>query len=53
MLNWDVANGVARRSWAGNDRALEAIQRTQRHVPGLQVTIPNRIDDEALLDSLF
>ncbi|VDO45797.1 unnamed protein product [Haemonchus placei] len=29
MLQWDVSNGVARRSWSGNRKAQEAIQRTQ------------------------
>ncbi|VDL70186.1 unnamed protein product [Nippostrongylus brasiliensis] len=29
MLQWDVSNGVARRSWSGNRKAREAIQRTQ------------------------
>lgn len=32
MLQWDVANGVARRSWSGNDKAREAIVRTQAQV---------------------
>ncbi|KHJ87624.1 hypothetical protein OESDEN_12599 [Oesophagostomum dentatum] len=32
MLQWDVSNGVARRSWSGNDKAREAIIRTQEQV---------------------
>uniref|UniRef100_A0A7E4ZWR8 Urocanate hydratase n=1 Tax=Panagrellus redivivus TaxID=6233 RepID=A0A7E4ZWR8_PANRE len=48
MLNWDVANGVARRSWSGNDKGFETIQRTMQKVPGLLVTLPNKIDDQAL-----
>ena len=32
MLNWDVTNGVARRSWSGNSNAQEAIKRAQKEV---------------------
>ncbi|TMS38991.1 hypothetical protein L596_005599 [Steinernema carpocapsae] len=53
MLNWDVANGVSRRSWSGNDCAYEAIERTQQRVQGLRVTMPNRIEDETVLENLF
>ncbi|KAL6739024.1 hypothetical protein Aduo_012517 [Ancylostoma duodenale] len=52
MLQWDVANGVARRSWSGNDKAREAIVRTQAQNKGLVVTIPNDADDQ-LLERLF
>ncbi|CAJ0602538.1 unnamed protein product [Cylicocyclus nassatus] len=52
MLQWDVANGVARRSWSGNEKAREAITRTQAQNENLTVTIP--VDaDEQLLESFF
>lgn len=52
MLQWDVSNGVARRSWSGNRKAREAIQRTQTLNRDLCVTIPNDVDDQ-LLEELF
>ncbi|CAJ0587344.1 unnamed protein product, partial [Mesorhabditis spiculigera] len=52
MLAWDVSNGVARRSWSGNAKAREAIQRTQQASNGLDVTIPNVVDPK-LLEGLF
>ncbi|MCM1449726.1 MAG: urocanate hydratase [Clostridiales bacterium] len=52
MLLWDVNNGIARRSWARNKGAVDAIKREMERTPGLQVTLPN-IPDETLLDSLF
>ena len=41
MLFWDVNNGIARRSWARNSGALEAVKREMARTPGLCVTIPN------------
>ncbi|CAI4222114.1 unnamed protein product [Auanema sp. JU1783] len=52
MLNWDVCNGVARRSWSGNNNATEAITRAQTQVAGLDVTHPVYADD-TLLDRIF
>jgi urocanate hydratase len=52
MLHWDVNNGIARRSWAGNDPAIFAINRAMTIEPQLKVTIPN-LADEKLIDSLF
>uniref|UniRef100_A0A1I7XRV8 HTH_48 domain-containing protein n=1 Tax=Heterorhabditis bacteriophora TaxID=37862 RepID=A0A1I7XRV8_HETBA len=52
MLQWDVSNGVARRSWSGNDKAIEAIRRTQRQNKDLRITLPVHAD-EMLLDGLF
>ncbi|CAJ0936282.1 unnamed protein product, partial [Mesorhabditis belari] len=52
MLSWDVSNGVARRSWSGNDKAKEAIIRTQKTVSGLEVTVPYQVDQE-LLQNFF
>ena len=44
MLFWDVNNGIARRSWARNDGAVEAIRREMERTPGLKVTLPNYAD---------
>jgi urocanate hydratase len=52
MLFWDVNNGIARRSWARNKEALFAIHREMQRTPGLQVTMPQIVDDN-LFDSLF
>lgn len=52
MLFWDVNNGIARRSWARSQGAIDTIERAMRHEPDLQVTLPNRVK-EPLLDSLF
>lgn len=40
VLNWDVSNGVARRSWSGNGFAKETIIRAMNDEPLLKVTIP-------------
>jgi len=40
MLAWDVSNGVARRSWAGNDNARLTIAREMGRQSGLTVTVP-------------
>lgn len=52
MLQWDVNNGIARRSWARNDGAIFAIKRAMQTDPNMQVTLPN-IASEDLIDSLF
>jgi urocanate hydratase len=52
MLHWDVNNGIARRSWARNERALFAIRREMERSPQLKVTLPN-IPDENILRDLF
>lgn len=51
MLHWDVTNGIARRSWARNDGAIETIRREMERTPGLEVTLPNLVDD-GLLEGL-
>ncbi len=48
MLFWDVNNGIARRSWARNDGAMEAIRREMDRTPGLRVTLPNLANDELI-----
>ena len=52
MLFYDVNNGIARRSWARNPEALFAIKREIERTPGLDVTLPNLVDDD-LLENLF
>lgn len=52
MLAWDVTNGVARRSWSGNARAQETIQRTMQKNSKLMVTMPNEVDF-SMLDELL
>lgn len=50
MLLWDVNNGIARRSWAGNAEARFAIKREMERTPGLEVTIGNLVEDESVLE---
>ena len=52
MLFYDVNNGLARRSWARNEEAIFAVKREMKRTPGLQVTLPN-IVDEKMLSNLF
>lgn len=48
MLTWDVYNGVARRSWSGNDNAIETIKRAMENCKQLRVTVPNIVNDTDL-----
>jgi len=48
MLFYDVNNGIARRSWARNKGAKDAIQREMKRTPELVVTIAEEVDDELL-----
>ncbi len=50
MLYFDVNNGIARRAWARNEGALNAISKEVRN--GLQITLPNLTDDQ-LIDKLI
>ena len=52
MLHWDVNNGVARRAWARNTGAIEAINHAMEINPMLKVTVPNLTDD-AIFDDLI
>lgn len=52
MLLWDVNNGIARRSWARNEGAVEAIRREMDRTPGLRVTLPNYADDDIICNAL-
>jgi urocanate hydratase len=48
MLQWDVNNGIARRSWARNQEAIFAIKEAMRKDPGLRVTLPNIADEDLI-----
>ena len=50
MLHWDVNNGVARRAWARNPGAIEAITQAMEENLNLKVTIPNIVEDSVLKD---
>ncbi|MBE6208440.1 MAG: urocanate hydratase [Rikenellaceae bacterium] len=52
MLLWDVNNGIARRSWARNEGAMDAIRREMERTPELKVTLPN-LADEAMIQELL
>ncbi|MBC2838665.1 urocanate hydratase [Robiginitalea sp. SC105] len=52
MLFFDVNNGIARRSWARNPEAMEALQRELDRRPDFSVRLPGLVDD-AILDDLF
>ena len=52
MLYFDVNNGIARRAWARNAGAVDAITRAQKLNPDLQITTVNLTDD-AFIDKLF
>lgn len=52
MLLWDVNNGIARRSWARNKGAMDAIRRQMERTPGLKVTMPNIASDNLIKTAL-
>ena len=52
MLLWDVNNGIARRSWARNEGAMNAIRREMERTPGLKVTLPNVADEDMIRNIL-
>ena len=52
MLHWDVNNGIARRAWARNSEAIQAIRRAMDGEPGLKVTLPNAADEDLIERSL-
>lgn len=52
MLLWDVNNGIARRSWARNKAAVNAIRREMERTPLLQVTLPNEADSSLVKKAL-
>ncbi len=52
MLFWDVNNGIARRSWARNDGAMDTILRQMQLTPQLKVTMPT-VADDSLIDRIL
>ena len=48
MLHWDVNNGIARRSWARNIGAIQAIKTEMKKEKLLKVTLPHFVDDTLL-----
>jgi urocanate hydratase len=52
MLLWDVNNGLARRSWARNQGAMDAIRREMERTPQLVVTLPNIADENLIKAAL-
>lgn len=52
MLLWDVNNGIARRSWARNRGAIDAIKREMARTEGLVVTLPNFADEDLIKNAL-
>lgn len=52
MLSWDVLNGVARRSWSGNENAKETISLVMEEDKNYNITIPHDSDKE-LIDQIF
>lgn len=48
MLFWDVNNGIARRAWARSEGSIHSIEREMLRSQGLQVTMPNIVDDEII-----
>jgi len=50
MLNWDVSNGVARRSWSGNENAKKTISRAMVQNPKLRVTMAHAVSDMSVLE---
>jgi len=53
MLQWDVNNGIARRSWARNKEAIFTLRREMDRTPGLMVTVPYIADDELIDDAVM
>lgn len=51
MLQWDVLNGVARRCWSGNSNAYLSITQAIREEPGLEVTLPHEVLDDAIVEA--
>jgi urocanate hydratase len=48
MLYFDVNNGIARRAWAGNEHAIETIERENQSVAGLVTTCPFSVDSSVI-----
>ena len=52
MLNWDVANGLARRAWARNPPAVAAVQRIMHDDGRVVITLPETADADVVAAAL-
>ncbi|HEX7757720.1 MAG TPA: urocanate hydratase, partial [Niabella sp.] len=52
LLFYDVNNGIARRAWARNTGAMQALEREMQRSPRLIVTKATLVNDQ-VLESLF
>lgn len=52
MLDWDVANGLARRAWARNPGAEFASKRAMQADPETRITLPARAEDAVVAAAL-
>lgn len=52
MIAWDVHNGIARRAWARNAGAEQAVERASTRDPGLRVTMASHADAELVRRAL-
>lgn len=52
MLFYDVNNGIARRAWARNKEARQAIEVELARTPTLQITLANEVEGD-IIDGLF
>lgn len=50
MLHWDVYNGIARRSWARNQHAIDTIRKARERYPAMTITEVNLVDPAILND---
>ena len=48
MLHWDVNNGIARRSWARNKGAIQAIKTAMKKEKLLKITLPNIVKQDLI-----
>ncbi len=48
MLYFDVNNGLARRSWAGNPGAVDAVENAMSSHSSLRVTLPHQADKDLI-----
>ncbi|MNR63564.1 hypothetical protein D3C85_1859140 [compost metagenome] len=48
MLFYDVNNGIARRAWAQNDTARQAIEVELKRTTTLKVTLANLVDTDTM-----
>jgi urocanate hydratase len=51
MLHWDVYNGIARRSWARNEHAIDTIKKAKVRYPNMMITEVNLVD-KSILDGI-